>query len=329
MVHTDSNQRQEQEGAQEASQHTDSDGLGHADGADDGDQDIGDDAGDGHDHEDIGNDADGQNDQGGDDDVQSIGHLGTDELLDLSHQQNAQDNGQNAATACTQNSVQGVAALSDPHAHQGRDVVDVGHGGDHTQHAAQDGGSAELLSSTVAGPSGDVGHECGVDHGQELMHDEQPSDFLVGGASLSDQGCDAGADTGSDNAGDQGNEDVADRLQSGLDLALLLTSLHGSLVVLPVGLGGHTGNTGVLLEQISDLLGLAGAQDDMQIVHLDDLQHAFSGLQTLDVSLVVVLQVDTQTGHAVGGAGDVGFTADQLQDFAGEFLVSHLFAPLL
>ena len=67
----------------------------------------------------------------------------------------------------------------------------------------------------------------------------------------------------------------------------------------------------------------------MQIVHLDDLQHAFGGLQTLDVSLVVVAQVDTQTSHAVGGAGDVFLTADQLQDFEGEFLVSHLFAPLL
>ena len=50
------------------------------------------------------------------------------------------------------------------------------------------------------------------------MDDEQPGDVLVA-LDLADQGGQTGADTGSDDAGDQGNEDVADGLQSGLDLA--------------------------------------------------------------------------------------------------------------
>ena len=156
------------------------------------------------------------------------------------------------------------------------------------------------------------------------MQDEQPLDFSVTGVSLGDQGCQTGADTSSDNAGDQGNENVADSLQSGLDLALLLASLHGSLVVLPACLGGHAFcNTCVSLEQVGDLLSLAGAQNNMQIVHLDNLQNAFSCLQAFDVCLSVILQIDAQTSHAVGSSSDVFLAADQLQDLEGEFLICH------
>ena len=326
MVHTHSNQRQEQEGAQEASDHTNDDGLGHADSANNGNQSVGEQAGDGHDDEDIGNDADEHNNQGRNNDVQSIGHLGADPLLDLSQQQNAEDDSQNAATASAQNCVQSVSAFSDPEdaANGLRNVVDVSHCGDSAQHTAQDGGSAELLSCTVASPSSDGAHECGVDHGQELMQDEQPLDGSVVGVDLSDHGSETGTQTGSDNAGDQGNKDVTDSLQSGLDLALLLSSLQSSLVFLPVVLSGSSiSNAGINLEQVGNLLCLAGAQNDVQVVHFDNLQNTFGLLQTFDVSLCVILQVHAQTGHAVDGASNVFLAADQLQDLQREFLICH------
>ena len=175
MVHTHGHQGQEQRCAQETGQHTHGDIFGHTDGADGIDQQVGDHAGEGHDDEDVGEDAQGQNDQGRHNSVQCIRHPGADELFDFGHEQHTQDDGQHTTASGTRDGIQriGTAGLVDPHIDQGGEEIDVGHGGDHTQHTAEDGGGAELFGGTVSGPGGDIGHECHIDHGQQLVEDEE------------------------------------------------------------------------------------------------------------------------------------------------------------
>ena len=90
------------------------------------------------------------------------------------------------------------------------DVVDVAHGGDHTQHATQNGSGAELLGGAIPRPCGEVGKQRLLDEEQQVV--EAPPDHVVGVARhelLDDHGKTA-ADARHDEAGNHRHEDASE-----------------------------------------------------------------------------------------------------------------------
>ena len=324
VVHPHGHHGQEQGCAQVAADSADHRGGAHGHRAHDLHKARGDEARDGHHHQHVGHQGDNEGQQGGEDDVQGVGHLGADGPLNLAHAPHADDRSQHAAPAGPEDGVQGLGLVEQTH-HLG-DGVNAAQGGNHAQHAAQDGGAAELLRRPVARPSGQVGHEGGVNHAQEVGDKDQRG-VLRAGEQLAQQSVQAGAQARGDDAGDQGNKDIAKGLEHALELVVLLPGLDGGLVRLPVA-AGHSvsrGGDAQVLAVVGAFAALAGADHHLDVARpvMDNAHDALQALQGGLVDGAVVFHVDAQTGHAVGGGDDVLPAAHILQDALYQLLDSH------
>lgn len=82
-------------------------------------------------------------------------------------------------------------------------------------------------------------------------------------------------------------------------------------------------HTGVYHKEVADLTALPGAQHHLKRGILHHTQDPLGGLEAGDVCQGPVLQLDAKAGHTAGSADNVFLAADQLQDFAGKFLICH------
>ena len=325
MVHAHGHHGQEQGGGDVAGHDAHDEALTHADLLHDPAQAGGDVAGDGHDHQDVRHQADDEGQQRGEHDVQRLGHILADELLHIAQAPHADDSGQDAAAAGAQDGIQRlhfIVQTQDP-----GDRVDVAKAGDHAQHTAQDGGGAELLGGPVASPCRQVAQECGVDQGQKVVNDAPEGAFGIVGHHLGHQGSQARAQAGRDDAGQQGHKDVSEGLEHTLDLALLLARLDSRLVGLPVVFGIGTARSGDAhaAADVGALAAFAGAHHDLHIAG-PVVHHPEDALDLLDgflVDLACILDLDPQSGHAVGGRDDILFAAQIFQRLPDQFFIGH------
>jgi len=281
-------------------------------------QPVGEEAGDGHEDKHVQGADNNHAQQGGEDQIQHVGDDLAQPLLHLGEQPNADNHADDAALAGGQDGVEGHVGVIEPQ--QGGDGDDLGADGDAADHAAQGGGGAEDLGRVHAGIDGEIAQEGGAEEAEEGLDDED--DARAGGDGLGEQLAHEAGQTveqaRGDDGGDHGDEDVGDGAQALLQGAVLLPGLHGGLVGLPVVIRAQAAlHARVRHKQIAHLLGLAGAQDDLERGVLHHAQHALGGLQRGNLRLAVVPQLDAQAGHAVGGADNVALAAHQFQDLQG------------
>ena len=324
MVHTHGHHGQEQSSSHITGNDADDQHIAHAQLLHDPAQCGGEVTGSGHDDQDVGDQADDQGADGGEHDVQRIRHTLADPLFHLSQDPNAQHSSQNAAAASAQDGIQRHRLVEQ--AQDLCDLVDAVQAGDHAQHAAQDGGSAKPLSSTVASPCRQISQECRVDQAQQVIHHTPEGALCPVGHDLADQRGKACAQTGGHNAGDQRNKDIAKGLEHALDGALLLVGLDSSLVGLPVVGIVAAGRDAHVTADVCALAALAGAYHNFHLIGavVDDAHHTLDALQSSLVDLGVLTDFQTQTGHAVGCGDDVVLTAYFFQYGTDQFFVRHV-----
>ena len=260
---------------------------------------------DGHDDQDVGHHADEHGQERREHDVEVGGHLLAQALLDGAHDEDAEDDGQHAALAGYQHRVERHVVVVEA---QGAGyLVDARQGGDHAEHAAQDGRAAEALGRPVARPGGDVGHERDVDQDEHPVEQVPADDVGIVGNELGEQGREPRAQAGDDDAGDERHEDVGEHLQRPFEAAAPLGLCGGGLVRLPVGVARHTCRKAHLAAQVRAFLARAGAHHDLvaggPVVH--DAHDARHGPEPRLVDVGLVAHGQAQARHAVGDAGDV------------------------
>ncbi len=172
-------------------------------------------AGGGHDDEHVERRADQHGDERRADDFQHIRHVVVYKALDLCQQEHANHNRQHTALPRHEDGAERRVGVVKPQ--ERGDVVDVAHGGDHAQHAAQDGSGAELLGGAIARPCREVGKQRLLDEEQQVV--QAAPDHVVGIARhelLDDHGKTA-ADARHDEAGNHRHEDASEDFAEMLD----------------------------------------------------------------------------------------------------------------
>ena len=246
-----------------------------------------------------------------------VGHDLLKELLDEVEDRHRKDDRQDGLLIVGSGDLDPVdgddsAAILGRDAHDGR-----GHEGATEEHT-QNWGGAELLSGGIAQVDGDKGKRGLVQGGVEerVGRIGVGKDADHGGAENRSDGAEQTAGHEQRNQlGHGARQIVEDDVRQILELELLL----GSIEVLV--------DRGTLLDaghgdELGEHLGHVLADDDLELAAGElATQNTLDLLDLLHVGLVVVLERQTQTRHAVGGDGNILRTAHELEDIGGNLLV--------
>ena len=277
-------------------------------------QDVGDDVADGAQHAQGGDAHHEHGEEGRGEEADGLGGDAGGHRLYLGHQQHAQQDGDDRRGIG--GIVDGQPENGDGHAAflGGRYHTDkVGVDQDAAQHHGQVGVAAQLFGCGIGQQDGQE-VEGGIRH--EVDH-------LVGAGITADQleGHQDRQDRFQHTGGGQRRQDGGKDTGDGVDQ----TADHRSLLLL----GGGCGRThvpqfgGQLLIYLGDLR----SDDDLVLpVGRGHAQNARGALDGIGVGLALVLQVEAQTGGAVGHIGDVALSAHQTDDLFGKLIVVFFFS---
>ena len=299
----------DQEGQQRADDGGSQPGSDGAQAVDGRSQDVGDDVADGAQHTQGGNAHHQHGDQRCGEEADGLGCHTVGQGLHLGHQQDAQQDGDNRRR---------IGGVIDGQAKDGDGLAGLLGCGDHAdkvgvdqdtaQHHGQVGVAAQLLGGRVGQQDGQE-VEGGVGH--------EVDDLVGAGSTVHQFECHQDGQNGLQHAGcgqrrQDGGEDAGDSINQTADHRALF--LFGGC-----GCTAQAGQqSGHLFVDLGDLC----ADDDLVLaVGRSNAHHTRGAADCLGVRLALILQIEAQTGDAVGHVGDVALAAHQLDDCFGKFFV--------
>ena len=325
MMHACRHHGKEQRRRNKAGNDPDSHAFGHAQPAHDPHNPARNIAQRGHDDQNIRNGAKQEGEHRRKDNIEALRHPGPDLLLNDGKQEDSRDDGQHAAFSGTENGTQGAAFVEKPQ-EQGN-LIDAFQGRDHPEHAAEDGGRAEALRRPVARPGRNIGHEGGVDQGQQPIQDAPSPAALVTGDGLRDQGGQAGAQPRGDNAGNQRHKDFTEGFEPAPQGAVFLAASQLFLVLLPGRRLPAGGGRKPRRAALGGVFRRLARPDHNLIVSgpvMNQPKHICSGAKRRFIHEDLVLHRDPQAGHTIGDGYDIAApaeTADQQIRFCPDIVL--------
>ena len=174
-------------------------------------------AGGGHDDEHVACRANQHGDKRRADHLQHIWHVIVDDMLDLGQQEHADHHCQHTALARHENGAERGVGIVKPQ--ERGDIVDVAHGRDHAQHAAEHRRAAELLGCAITCPGGEIRQQRLLDEEQQVVQASPENAVGIPGHQLLDDHRETAANARHDEAGNQGHKDAAQNLAEVLELS--------------------------------------------------------------------------------------------------------------